>query len=283
MSLPFASGPINIASGFSLSLQPISSTGADAFTHVVPVHAKHIRLRTIAMLLGGPFANLLSAVAIILMAHNISIFSSWLVVFSVIGACNLIPFRRLSTLSDGKRILMLLRSDGHGERWLAIMQLAADIRNGIAPEEFSPDLITKATAIRDNSPDTFMAHLFAYSASWNTGLDADIASFLEICLQHSNYAQPLLREIVFCDAGVFLGRKRKRADLANGDHRNLGISRLGIAATCGGGDLRSGARCRELFNKLEEVKRVLLVCPTLPRTAALKALQHWQTDLLRNS
>jgi hypothetical protein len=57
------------------------------------------------------------------------------------------------------RIWMLLWNRAPGERWLAIMRLSADTKDGVLPESLSADLLAKAIAVRDNSTDTVMARM----------------------------------------------------------------------------------------------------------------------------
>jgi hypothetical protein len=46
---------------------------------------------------------------------------------------------------------MLLRDRPRAERWLALMQLQAKVRDGVMPEAWPADLLARATSIRDAS------------------------------------------------------------------------------------------------------------------------------------
>ncbi len=278
-------GPIQIVRPFRISLarKDHQRAGASGSTGMLPAKVKGIRGRMLTMVLGGPTANLVSACAVILFVPAVSIFTDWFVLLSLLtGIGNLIPFDRLSHVSDGRRILMLLHKDGRGERWLAIIQLAADLRNGVAIEDLRPEFIAMAVAIRDDSPDTVIGHSLAYAASWYTGTDDETARLLETCLQYSAFAPLILREAILSDAGVFQGRKRKRDDLAREWLADLPAKtelpglRLRVEAAI----LEAKDDFQESLNKLDEVVSATLTLPDRPqRTLSLKLLQRWRSEL----
>ena len=276
-------GPIKVTAPFRISLYREGKVGAHGFTGMVPAGMSRVRTRMIVFVLAGSIANLLSAAAVMLLVHANSGFSAWFVLLAVlIGIGNLIPFSRLSTISDGKRLLMLLRNDRSGERWLAITQLSADLRNGAALEDLRPESIALATAVRDESPDTAVAHMLAYSASWYTGTTDETSLLLEICLQYSSCAPPMLREVILCDAGVFQGRKRKRTDLAQAWLADLpekthlpGLHQRVQAAILESQDDFHGA-----IQKLDEVESITLSLPDpRQRVLSLKLLRRWRSEL----
>jgi Zn-dependent protease len=278
-------GPIQIVRPFRISLarKDHQRAGASGSTGMFPTNIKGIRVRMLTMVLGGPTANLLCACAVILIVPGISIFRDWFVLLSLLtGIGNLIPFNRLSHVSDGRRILMLLNKDGRGERWLAIIQLASDLRNGVAIENLRPEFIAMAVAIRDDSPDTVIGHSLAYAASWYTDTDDETARLLETCLRYSPFAPLILREAILSDAGVFQGRKRKRDDLAREWLADLPAKtelpglRLRVEAAI----LEAKDDFQGSLNKLDEVVSATLTLPDRPqRTLSLKLLQRWRSEL----
>jgi hypothetical protein len=276
-------GPIQVTAPFHVSLSRGGDVRANGATAMLPKSTTGLRLRMFVFTLAGPVANLLSALAIILTVGVRSGFSVWFVLMSVLlGIGNCIPFSMLSRISDGKRLVMLLRNDGRGERWLAITQLAVDLMEGVAPEDLRPDFIALATAIRDESPDTVAAHAFAYSASWYKGTADETARLLEICLQYSIWARPMQREAILCDAGVFQGRKRKRSDLAQQwlaalpEKSQLPGLRQRVEAAI----LESQDDFRGAIQKVEEVESLTLNRPERrQRTISLKLLRRWRSEL----
>jgi hypothetical protein len=205
------------------------------------------------------------------------------VVFSIsTGLLNLIPFRRLSTISDGQRILMTMRKGPKGERWIALLQLVTALQNGTAPEDLSPDFIAKATAIQDNSPDTVSAHAVAYSRAFFQKNDAESARLLEICLTHSSCVSPAMREALQSDAAVFQARRRKRVDLAE-----QWLADIPNKTQTPGARLRAEAAILEAkgdikaaLSKLDDYEAAILTIPApSQREMSLKNLQRWRSEL----
>ena len=276
-------GPIQINPPFQVTFQRNQLSRVGGWTSMVPIQGKGIRFRLLVLVLGGPAANLLTGLAIIFFMHKIPAFLGWFSFMSVVtGMGNLVPFQRLGLMSDGKRILMLLRGGGRGERWMANVQLAAELRNGVLPENLTPEFLAMATAIRDESPDTVISHLFAYSSSWYAGSDDKTANYLEVCLQYSHFAGSMLREALVADAGVFQGRRRKRADLARDwladlpEKTQLPWLRQRVqAAICEAeGDFQGS------LDKLREVETALAKLPDRQQRAiSLKSLERWRSEL----
>jgi hypothetical protein len=193
-----------------------------------------------------------------------------------------LPIRGPTFVFDGLRIWMLLMDPKRGDRWLALMKLVADARDGVSPESMSADLLAKATAVRDDSTDTVIAHAFAYSAAFHQHHDAEAAQMLETCLRYAGHAAPAMREGLMSDAAVFQARRRKRPDLAdqwlaeipvNTPHRWF-RSRAEAAVLEARGDI-AGAR-----GKLADVESALLALPKTPqRDTLLRLLERWKAEV----
>jgi hypothetical protein len=200
---------------FRISLYRGRGTGAGGWAMMLPVKQDHLISRSVAMLFAGPGANLLSLGLVFLFPLSRGFFAAsfafWSFLFVLI---NLLPLRSRAMLSDGKRILMLLRNREQGERWLALITLSAELGRGLMPEALSPSFLAKAMAVRDDSPDTVTAHAIAYAKAFYEHDDNEAARVLEICLQYTGGTAPIMREALMSDAGVFQARKRKRVDLA---------------------------------------------------------------------
>lgn len=277
-------GPLRISPPLRISWTSPSNRRPVGITYFVPSHVRNLRRRTILMVLGGPLANLASGLLVILLQSKLSVFSGWFVSFSIfIGIGNLIPIRRLGLISDGKRILMLLRKRYQGERWLAIMQLGADLTNGVAPEDLRSDLLTMATAAQDDSPDTVAAYALAYSAAYFQRRYDEAAVFLEVCLKYVNFGGAIMREAIFCDAGVFQARRRNRPDLAAqwlGEIPEKVLfpgSRLRIEAAI----LESQRDFQGAVGKLEEVEKAILTDRNnTHKDLSVRLLHRWKSELL---
>jgi hypothetical protein len=280
-------GRIQIDRPFRISRYRGSGAGSGGWVggwaNMYPVKTERLILRAIAVLCAGPAANLLSAYIVLLLRYSKGLGSTVFVFFSlVLGVVNLVPFRSGAVLSDGRRILMLLRNGQRGERWLALLKLTAELGDGVPPESLSADFLAKAVAVRDNSPDTVAAHAIAYSAAFWRRNDAEAARFLETCLKYSSYAAPVLREALISDAAVFQARRRKHADLAE---QWLAVmprvteiswlrSRVEAAILEAKGDIEGA------LTKLDETEGMILAEPSGTRTKiSLQFVRRWKSEL----
>jgi hypothetical protein len=148
-------GPVQFDRPFGISLYRGRGTGAGGWASMFPVKQDKLILRTVVMLLAGPGANLLSVALLLSLPYVKGSFSASFIFWSLImGLINLVPFRSRAVISDGGRIFMLLQNRARGERWLAMLRLAAELRSGVPYERLSPEFLAKAVAIEDKSPDT---------------------------------------------------------------------------------------------------------------------------------
>jgi hypothetical protein len=276
-------GPIQFNAPFRIALNPDPRSWWHGGVTLFPDRQDKLRARAVAMVFAGPAANLLTG-GVVLLWPAPKGFLSWLFIVASIGAgvvelC--LPLRGPTFIFDGRRIWMLLRRRALAERWLALMRLLADLRQGALPESLSADLLTKATAVRDPSADTVLAHACAYFAAFHQHQDADAGQMLEICLGHASYA-PAMREALMSDAAVFQARRRKRPDLAEQWLAEIPVkpqhswlrSRAEAAVLEGSGDVGGALR------KLDEVEAAILSWPdNAYRGASLRLLQRWKAEL----
>jgi hypothetical protein len=274
---------LQIDAPFRLSIYRGRGTGSGGWASLFPVRQNRLVVRALAMVAAGPVANLLSAAAVLAFVPSLGFFPMAFVIASLIlGVVNLVPFRNRAVLSDGMRVLMLLRSRERAERWLALMKLGAELTAGVLPESFSPGFLAKAVAVRDASPDTVAAHALAFSSAFHRHQDDEAARALETCLEYSGYAAPILREALMSDAGVFQARRRKNADLAAQWLAAMPArtelpwlrARVEAAILEALGD-REGA-----LSKLDEVERAIRAEPNpLRRDVVSRLTQRWQSEL----
>jgi hypothetical protein len=281
-------GPLQFNAPFRLSLNPDRRSWWHGGVTLVPDKPEKLRAGAIAMVFAGPAANLLTGGAVLLLPYPKGFFSWLFIAASLLaGVVELfLPVRGPTFVFDGRRLWMLLWDRGRGERWLALMKLVADAREGVSPELMSPELLTKATAVRDNSADTVTAHVLAFSAAFYQHRDGEAAERLETCLAHCRHVPPVVREALMSECAVFQARRRKRPDLAeqwlagipaNTRHRWF-RSRAEAAILESKGDV-AGA-----LGKLGEVEAAFLSLPRNPqRENLLRLLQRWKSELGRSS
>jgi hypothetical protein len=252
---------------------------------LIPVATDKLAWRGVSMVLGGPGANFLSAMVVLLLPFPITVFSGFFIACSIANGVNdLFPFESRLGVSDGRRIWMLLRQSERGERWLALLHLGGQLADGVLPESLSADFLAKAIAVRDASADTVKAYAMAFSAAFHQDKDSEAGQRLETCLAYAGHAIPALREALKSDAAVYQARRRKRADLADQWLAEIPVmaqyawfrSRAEAAILEANGDV-DGA-----MKKLAETETALLAIPkSAQRETLLRLLDRWQSDLCR--
>jgi hypothetical protein len=276
-------GPLLFSRPFRMSLYRGTGAVVQGIAELVPVATDKLAWRGVVMVLGGPVANILSAMIVLLLPFPTTVFSGLFVVCSIVNGVNdLFPFESRLGVSDGKRIWMLLRQTASGERWLALMGVGAELNDGVLPESLSADFLAKAIAVRDDSADTVQAHAIGFLAAFHQHKDREAAQGLETCLAYSGLATPVLREALMSDAAVFQARRRKRADLAAQWLAAIPLktqnswfrSRAEAAILEAQGDV-DGA-----LGKLADVEAAILKLPkTAQRATTLELLQRWKSEL----
>lgn len=278
-------GPLLFRGPFRVTLYRGPGAATNGVAELTLVATDTLSWRGVAMVLGGPSANILSGIAVLFLPFPITGFTGCFIAFSVVnGLSDLIPFESRLGVSDGMRIFTVLRNRARGERWLALLKLGGELEGGVLPELLSADALAKATAVREPSADTVIAHAIAYSAAFHQHQDREAGQMLETCLTHSSHAAPAVREALMSDAAVFQARRRKRADLAEQWLAAIPVttqhpwfrSRAEAAIREANGDV-AGAK-----SKLDEVETAILSFPeNARRETLLRLLQRWKSDLCR--
>jgi hypothetical protein len=278
-------GPLLISRPLRLSLYRGPGAIVQGAAELIPAVSDKLPWRGVAMALGGPAANFLSATAVILLPFPITAFSGFFIAFSIVNGVNdLFPFESRLGVSDGRRIWMLLWQPERGERWLALLHLGGQVTDGVLPELLSADFLAKAIAVRDDSADTVKAYAIAYWAAFHQHQDREAGQRLETCLVYSRHATPVLREALMSEAAVYQARRRKRADLADQWLSAIPVttqspwyrSRAEAAILKAKGDV-NGA-----MQKLAETETAILALPkNAQRETLLVLIQRWKWELCR--
>jgi hypothetical protein len=279
-------GPLLFSRQFRVSLYRGPGAFVNGVAELIPVASNRLALRGVAMVMGGPVANFLTAVIALFLPLSFTVFSALFIAASLANGLNdLFPFESRLGVSDGRRIWMLLRQPERGERWLALWHLGGELNDGALPEALSADFLAKAIAVRDDSVDTVTAHAIAFAAAFHRHKDNDAAQQLETCLAYSGHATPGVREALMSDAAVFQARRRKRVDLADQWLAEIPAraettwlrSRAEAAILEAKGDVDGAVR------KLAEVEAAILTLPeNARRRTLLRLLERWKSDLSRS-
>jgi hypothetical protein len=209
-------GPLLFTPPLRVSLYRGPGAIVNGVAELIPVVTDNFPRRGVAMVLGGPVANFLAALVVLLLPFPITAFSGFFIAFSIANGVNdLFPFESRLGVSDGRRIWMLWRQPERGERWLALLHLSGELTDGVLPEALSADFLAKAITVCDASADTVKAYAIAFAAAFHQHKDTEAGQRLETCLAYSGHAPPVLREALMSEAAVYQARRRKRADLAH--------------------------------------------------------------------
>jgi hypothetical protein len=276
-------GRVQFDRPFRISLYRGRGTGSGGWASLFPVKQDRLVPRTVAMLLAGPVSNLISIGMLLLLPYSKGMFSALFIFISLLlGVMNLIPFRARAVISDGGRILMLLRNRARGERWVAMLKLLEELRSGVPPEKMTPAFIARAVAIEDKSPDTVVAYALAYAAAFWQRRDDEAAQALETCLRHCSLAAPSQRQGLMGDAAIFQAHRRKRIDLAeqwladipqNTEYPWLRTRGEAVILAVQG-DVSGGLK------KLDEMEKLILAVPNEAlREISLRAVRRWRSEL----
>jgi hypothetical protein len=276
-------GRLQIDRPLRISLYTGRGTGAGGWASLFPVRQDKLIGRTVAMLVAGPFSNLLSIAVLLVLPYSKGTFSALFIYISaLLGLMNLVPFRSRAVISDGGRILMLLQNRQRGERWLAMLKLIEELRQGVPQENLSPEFLAKAVAIEDSSPDTFTAHALAYMAAFWQHKDDQAARALETCLRHSSLAAPSQRHAIITDAVVFQARRRRRIDLAEQWMADLPqkTEYPWLRPRCEAAILEARGDLPGALRRLDEMEKLVLANPNQAlREMTLRGLRRWKAEL----
>jgi len=166
---------------------------------------------------------------------------------------------------------------------MAILQLADDLKKGVAPRDLRPNMVALAIAVRDDSPQTALAHLFAYWHAYYAGSEAEAASLLETSLQYSSSLPPVLHESLLCEAGIFQASKRKRTDLARAWLADLPKKSKHLVRL-EGAILETEEDFPGALGKIDEVVAETLNRPDRPsRATSLRLLREWRSEVLEKA
>lgn len=276
-------GPLEIRPPLKVSMSREQESGGPAgIVRMLPNTTTLLRLRIAIMVLAGPAANLACAIILSRFADEFAI-TAWFILFSyLMGIGNLVPFRGKGFDSDGRRLLMLSADGAQIRRYQALMNLASNLDQEVAPENYSREWLAIATAIQDDSAATMVAHYLAYTAAWYTSTIEEAGRLLEVALEHAQYASPVLRQSLICNAGVFQGRKHGRADLAGQwltdlrEEKDCTEHALHIEAAI----LEAKGDIPGALAKLDEAEKVgIALANEAKKRPSLRSLQRWRSEL----
>jgi hypothetical protein len=276
-------GPVLFERPFRISRYRGGAFVTSGAAYVTPGKLGHFRLRCLALFAGGPAVNLCCAAVLLLLPYPKGLLSATFILISLgEGLSNLVPFKTAVVVSDGGRMLTLLRSGPAAARLMALFKLSGALKRGALPETLASNDLADVVALRDDSPDTMGAHALAWSAAYYRREEDEAARLLDLALQHSGRGEPAVRLSLLSDAGVFQARRRKRIDLAKAWLAELPPpvaaawlgERIRVAIAEAEGDVDGAAR------RLEARERELVaVRDPVQRTQMVTLTRRWRSEL----
>ena len=276
-------GPLEFHRPFRFSIYRGAGKWSGGWVNTYPTKSDHLAGRALVLVISGPMVSILSAFIVLVSPFPKGLIGQIFILASILGGLgDLLPYRTRVSISDGSRIWMLLRQKEMGERWVALMKLAADLGEGAMPETLPAEYIAKAIAVRDNSADTVTAYSIAYSAAFQQHKDAEASQALETCLAYSSFAAPATREALMSDAAVFQARRKKRADISEQWLAEIPPTTQfpGLRARTEAAIFEARGEKAIALKKLDEFEKAILTLPNpVSREISLRFLQRWKAEL----
>ena len=277
-----AIGFLRIDDRFRVSLHLGTLAWSGGWVGMLPAVRTGLRWRAIVLAAGGPFTSVAAGVIGLWFAGG-GPGSAMFVIGCLASIGDLLPVRAGAVAFDGWRLVRLLRDDAWSRRWLALMTVTVDFRNGVPPDELPAPVLDALTAHQDASVDTSVAYAVAYSASFYSGDEDRSARLLETALRFSGHVAPPFRAALIRDAAVFQGRRRRRADLAEAWTNDLPAdAQAWLRTRAEAAALQARGEPAAAAAKLEACERAIAGVP-MPteeqRRMAIRLLGRWKAEL----
>jgi hypothetical protein len=183
----------------------------------LPTDDRDLRRRLAVMLAGGPAANLIAALFAFALDVGLGphpVDRAWLgLVLSTVGAWSLfhflisiVPSGKRGVLTDGAKLLSLLRGGPEAERHCAIAALTGSSLGGTRPRDWQPELLKVATSLPDGSASDATAALLAYRWALDRGDVERAGEFLDRALAGRQKLPAISRPALFLEAAYFTAR-----------------------------------------------------------------------------
>lgn len=282
-------GPLLLEKQYGvIRAQLLTDMMALGFAGMYPDKVRGLRRRMLVCIAGGPAANVITLLFVVVLSNLVSFDSTSRVatatgqlaaVSLLIAMLSLVPL----SSSDGALIEMLLCSPLAARRFISTLALGAQYNQGVQPRDWKQTWIKTSTCIPDKSRSDFYASWMAYLSA-NDRKDADLAAqYLERCLQATPFLTTHFRDLVAQEAAVFSAWFRRNPDLAKKwllqlkERRSFAPilqARIEVALKCAHGDYHGA------MNEWEKGSSLIQKLPMTPSTRALKeSWLEWRLEI----
>lgn len=280
-----ASSPAGTVSGFRPYCRGLLRIG---FWTMEPRRLDHLPRRLFVAVIGGPLMSFILPLVLVewmtaaqfgpLAVFGAQIFGAMCL---LLGTAECLPDAGRGAVSDGSRLLMLLRQDAFADRWVALVRFQHAWDSNEHPV-WDDESISRILAIDDDSRDAVAARWMAYWRSTERQDITSAAKFLEEALAAPTASTDWLRDRLFLEAAVFQAWFREDVEKAGAwaarIHRRRLTShqqrRLNLALLWARG---------RLFDAWEKLGELLTQFQALPassaRDAAVNTCLEWKRQM----
>jgi hypothetical protein len=266
---------------FSLDMMYLGYAGMYANT------VRRLRRRLLICIAGGPGANLLSVIVVIVIAHLVppsdSVVATAAGQFGAISLLLALLSLTPVAITDGGLIEMLLCSPLPARRFMSTVALGAQFNQGVRSRNWKQTWLNAATYIPDGSHGDFYANWMAYLAFSDRKNAALAAQYLERCLSLTPILTSRMRSLVAREAFVYCAWFKQDLELAEkwlaqaGEQRSLAPivqDRVEVALNCVRGDFdEAAAACDQALGLFEQM-------PSRPHIRALReSWLEWRAEI----
>lgn len=179
----------------------------------LPLTLERLRERLVVMVAGGPVASLLSGTLALSLTGTTApesfwraILSSYALISIAIGIITLIPARAIGFLTDGGRLLRLMRGGAAVERDNAVLCLSAASYAGVRPRDWDRDVLAVVTRDADDLREKLTAWRYAFIHSLDAGDVGDARRHIAELLPHVALLPRPIHATVLISAAYFVAR-----------------------------------------------------------------------------
>lgn len=214
---------ILMQTGQGLKLRRCRRQLAGGFVQTIPQSLHRLDRQLLLMIMGGPTASLVLFClgALPLLSPNLISNSPivWCVTFlsSIslhMAIINTIPFKFGYLSTDGRRMLDLAQKNVPGQRFLALYQFDAYLRQGIRPRDIDPNLKHQLLAMPESSMEHIAGLVIAYYLMLDQGHIQQTGDYLDQALKINAYYPELFRASLLLEGAYYEAHIRQQPDLA---------------------------------------------------------------------
>jgi hypothetical protein len=181
------------------------------------VSIDEMRQGMLRMVAGGPGASIVGGVvglgAGLLIRVEQPLASMLLMTFgaisSVTALATAIPNAVGGFVSDGARILQLLRGGAKADRWAAVGALSAMSTSGIRPREWPSELVEQATSLKDGAYDDVSAAWTRFNFHSDKNENDLAEEWLDYTLAIADAWPASARQLIHADAAFFYAQVKR--------------------------------------------------------------------------